>query len=250
MIYVIGEQTIPESKAFDRVRESLNLDFDVYLGAMWSKLCNEPIPDGSVIYNMEPLSDDCRAFSIGYFEILQKNIVLDYCKNNVKYLKSKGIDAFYLPYGYHKSLERINPTEKTIDFLLVGSVNERRTKIVNELRKSFDVVWVTGAYGFQLDALIGMSKVILNIHHSDNHPLEIVRLNYLMANHCTVVSERSNDAELDKKYQDGIYFADHLQNMCNHALNYPLDGYNCIKSMPMDCHEANEWIRSKLCLGP
>jgi len=249
MIHVIGETTIPEAKAFDRVRESLDLDFDVYLGAMWSKFANEPIPDGSVIYNMEPLSDDCRSFTIGYFDVLKKNIVLDYCKNNVKYLKSKGIDAFHLPYGYHKSLEKIKQTEKTIDVMLIGSVNPRRLKIVNELRKKINVVWVTGAYGEQLDTLVGMSKVLLNLHYSDEHPLEVVRLNYLMANHCTIVSERSNDQEVDAKYKDGVYFADDIEKMCFHALTNPLDGYNCIKSMPMQCHQANEWIRSKLCLG-
>ena len=249
MIYVIGEQSIPEAKAFDRVRESLDLDCDVYLGAMWSKFCNEPIPDGSVIYNMEPLSDYCRSFTLGYFDILKKNIVLDYCKNNVKYLKLKGIEAFHLPYGYHQSLEKVKPQNKTIDVMLIGSVNPRRLKIVNELRKKFDVVWVTGAYGDQLDTLVGMSKVQLNLHYSDEHPLEVVRLNYLMANHCTVVSERSYDKNVDDKYENGIYFAEDIEKMCLYALSNPLDGYNCIKSMPMDCHEANEWIRSRLCLG-
>lgn len=249
MIHVIGESQLPEARAFDRVREALDFDVDVYLGAMWSGLCNEPIPDGSVIYNMEPLSDDCRSFTLGYLDTLKKNIVLDYSAKNVEYLKSKGIEAFHLPYGYHDSLQRGVFNPKVIDFMLIGSVNPRRIKVVNELRKHFDVVWVTGAYGDHLDLLASMAKVHLNIHYSDEHPLEVVRLNYLLANRHTVVSEYSNEPDVDVKYADGVYFADNLKNMCEYALTNPLDGYNCVKSMRMDCHDANAWVRSRLCLG-
>ena len=249
MIRVIGETFIPEARAFDRVREALDFDCDVYLGAMWSGLCNEPIPNGSVIYNMEPLSDECRAFTLGYFDTLQNNIILDYSAKNVEYLRTKGIEAFHLPYGYHKSLERGVKGDKIFDFMLIGSVNPRRTMIVNDLRKHFDVIWVTGAYGDHLDALAGMAKVQLNIHYSHNHPLEVVRLNYLLANGCTVVSEFSDDPDVDAKYANGMYFANDLKNVCEYALSNPMEGYNCIKSMRMDCHDANAWVRSKLCLG-
>lgn len=246
-IHVVGEGIIPEARAFDRVKEALEFDKDVYLGAMWSKWLGYDLPKGSVVYNMEPLYEGCRSFSIGYLDVLKDSIVVDYSRNNVDYLKTLGIEAFHLPYGYHKSLERVKQTKnKCIDFLLVGSQNPRRIEIVNRLRQKFNVVWVTGAYGEDLDHLVSISKVILNIHFIEEHPLEVARLNYLMANRCTVVSEWSDDKEVDMSYSNGIYFSDDLENMCEYALHHPLDGYSCIKEKQMDCSKANTWVNNTL----
>jgi hypothetical protein len=245
-VHVIGEGLIPEIKAFDRLRESLQLDYDVYLGAMWAKLVNAQLPEKAVIYNTEPLYDGCRAFSIGYLEVLKTAVVLDYRRKNVDYLKTHGIEAHYLPYGYHKSLERFTHRTKHIDVLLVGSHNPRREQIVDALRQHINVVWVTGAYGEELDYLLSVSRVVLNIHYIEEHPLEVVRLNYLLANGCTVVSERSDDEQIDNEYADGLYFADDLQSMCLHALAHPKNGYDCIRQKNMDFSSANAWVSEHL----
>lgn len=246
MIHVVGEGLIPETKAFDRVRESLKFDADVYLGAMWTGITNTALPSNAVIYNMEPLYEGCRSFSIGYLDTLKKSIVVDYSKKNVEYLDTLGIKAFHLPYGYHEELERFTQKDKHIDILVVGSQNPRRMEIINKLRNNLNIVWVTGAYGSELDYLLSISKVILNVHYIQDHPLEVARINYLMANHCTVVSEWSDDYEVDKQYMNGIYFARDLESMCKYALNNPLDGYSCIKEKQMDCSKANLWVNARL----
>ncbi|WP_290639324.1 hypothetical protein, partial [Aquabacterium sp.] len=200
------------------------------------------IPDGAVVYNMEPLYDGCRSFSLGYMDTLKRCRVLDYSRPNVDYLKRHGVDAFYLPYGYHQSLERTPAREKRFDFLLVGSVNPRRAQMVNELRRFFEVLWVTGAYGNALDELVAMSRVCLNIHFIPDHPLEVARLNYLMANHCTVVTEPGNDEVLNSAYAPGVHMGVDIVAACAEALSRPRDGYECIRSIPMDLTGAKDWL--------
>ena len=249
MIHIIGDGIIEQAKAFNDVKKALEFDCDVYLGAMWCNLVGHKLT-GKVIYNMEPLYDESKLFSVaGYMEILRNNIILDFSKKNIEYLKTKGIEAFHLPYGYHPYLERVEQLHKTIDVLFVGTeYYPRRSELFNKLSRKCKFVSARGYYEKELDQLIGKAKVHLNLHHYDaNQPLEVVRLNYLMANHCNVVTEFGNDEEVNQKYQ-GIRMTDYdsLMDSCLEALEVPMDGYEVIKKMPQDCKKANEWLRSKL----
>jgi hypothetical protein len=247
---IVGDGLIPEAQAFYDVRDALKFDEDVYLAAMWSNLFRVKL-SGEVIYNMEPLYDGCRSFTLGYLETLKRNIVLDYDRGNVEYLKRFGINAFHLPYGYHASLERVKPVAQDIDVLFVGSRNERRERLLKRFPQEFKFVWAQGFYGKQLDDLIARAKVHLNVHYCEDHPLEVVRLNYLMANHCTVVSERGNDDEVNGKYESGIIFSadDELIDKCREDLINRKDGYECIKSMPHSNEAAQMFVRRMICLG-
>ena len=243
MIHIIGEGVIPEAQAFHDVRDALKFDRDVYLCSHIAPFLGIELKD-QAIYNLEPLYDGCRSLSIGYMEVLKNNHVIDYDKRNVAYLKSHGIEAFYMPYGYHKSLERPVEAVKDIDFLLVGSVNERRERILKDLHKYGRFEWVQGVYGQELDWLIARAKVHLNVHFCDDHPLEVVRLNYLMANGCNVVSERGNSIEVNGLYCDGLHFADDVIERCLYALRNPKNGA-CVKLLTHECTSANDWLNNR-----
>lgn len=246
MIKILGEGVIPEAAAFHDVRDALEFDCDVTLLAHAAPLFGVDL-SGEVIYNMEPLHDNCRSFSIGYLDTLKRSTVLDYSARNVAYLETLGIDAFHMPYGYHESLERSKRTEKDIDILFIGSVNPRREKIFERFPEEFRFVWACGVYGEERDRLVARAKVHVNVHYSDEHPLEIVRLNYLMANHCTVVSERGDDEEVNRRYEDGVIFADsdEILEACRTALDDPLDGSECIRRIPHNCGPAQAWLRAR-----
>jgi len=247
VIQIIGDGVIPESKAFYDIRSVLKIDQDVYLAAMLAPLFGITLKN-KVVYNAEPLYDGCRSFSIGYEQILSDNIVLDYNRKNVEYLATFGIKAFHLPYGFHESLIRPVQSEKDIDCLVVGSSNPRREKLLQQFHKSeLNFVWIkSGAYGRELDELIARAKVILNVHYCDPHPLEVFRLNYLMANHANIVSEKCWDQEVNKQYESGLRFCseDELFESCLDAIKNPIDGFECIQRIPMDCTKAQEWIES------
>lgn len=245
MIKIVGDGKIPEAQALYDVRDALDghFDRDVYLLAQLSPLFGLHL-EGEVIYNVEPLYPGCRSFSIGYLDVLRRNTVLDYSAQNVEFLKKLDIEAFHLPYGYHASLERAKPAKKDIDILCVGSINPRRQAIFGKFDSSVNFQWVQGYYGSNLDRLIARAKVLVNVHYCDDHQLEVVRLNYLMANHCTVVSERGNEAEVNSAYESGVIFSDSesIFNTCLFAMENPFDGYECIKGMPQDCEAAKEWL--------
>ena len=245
MIRIVGDGQIPEAKAFYDVRDALTFDRDVYLAAMLAPALGVNLKD-EVIYNLEPLYDGCRSFSIGYLDVLRQNIVLDYSRQNVEYLKTLGIKAFHMPYGYHRSLERVKPEIKDIDVLLIGSINPRRKHLLRWMRSEFDFLWAQNVYGVLRDNLVARAKVHINVHFCEDHPLEVVRLNYLMANHCNIVSERGNDSQVNDDYSMGVRYctAENLIEVCRDAIEHPVDGYDCIKAMPHDCSKAQEWLRS------
>ena len=247
MIHIIGDGIIKESQAFNDVRDALDFDHDVYLGAMWANPLGIELK-GKAIYNMEYLYDESPLWKFGYLDTLKKNIVLDYSKQNVRYLKKVGIKAFYLPYRFHNSLERIKPAVQDIDVLFVGSTyHARRVQLLHYLKGKVNLFIAQGYYGKELDNLVARSKVHLNMHHAEGQPLETVRMNYLMANHCNIVSE---DGDGWEEYALGARFGnyDELIDACIEALNDPIDGYEIVKNMPMNCKAANDWVGGKLCL--
>lgn len=248
MTRIIGDGVIPEVRAFYDVRDWLQID--CVLAAHLCKITGDHL-DGEVVYNMEPLYDGCRSFSIGYLETLKRCTVLDYCARNVAYLATLGIEAFHLPYGYHESLTRHVQVEKDIDFLMVGSINERRVNVLAGLQQYGVFVWVQGAYGADLDRLIARAKVVVNCHYCDSHPLEVVRLNYLMANDCNIVSELGNDPTVNAKYESGILFTDDVVAACRYALDNPKNSKETVMNIQTNQTEALAWVnvRSKLCLG-
>lgn len=244
---IIGDGIIPEARYLDDLAAGIQLKETVYLLANIAPFLGISLKN-EIIYNAEPLYDGCRSFSIGYEQILRDNIVLDYNRKNVEYLATLGIKAFHLPYGFHESLIRPVQSEKDIDILVVGSSNPRRERLLQQFRESeLNFVWIkSGAYGRELDELIARAKVILNVHYCDPHPLEVFRLNYLMANHANIVSEKCWDQEVNKQYESGLRFCseDELFESCLDAIKNPIDGFECIQRIPMDCTKAQEWIES------
>lgn len=214
---IIGDGIIPEAQAVYDVRDALPGRDDVVLLAHVAKFVGQEIPAGSIIYNLEPLFDGCRSLPTGYLDVLRRFTVWDYQRHNVQHLLYlHGIDALHVPYGYHASLERVPVRKKNIDVLFFGSMTARRRAILDKVR---GVVTAQRLYGPELDATVARAKVVLNIHYCDGpHPLEVVRLNYLMANGCCVVSERGWDEEENARYAPGLVFSDDPVSACAEML--------------------------------
>ena len=226
MIHILGYDKIPQFKAFDSVKNYLEnyIVTDVYLGAF----CVGPLGielKNKIIYNMEYLHDDSPLWAIGYKDVLEKNTVLDFSRQNVEYLAELGILATYMPYGISKKMQSVvHKVDKDIDVLFIGSTHfDRRIKVLDALAKHCNLVIATDTYGTALDELISRAKVHLNMHHAEGQPLETVRLNYLIANNCTVVSEQGNDALLNSQYNESLIFSTYadIVDKCLFALrNY------------------------------
>lgn len=213
---IIGDGVIPEAEAVRDVQLALAGHPEVVLLAHVAAALGQPIPPGATIYNLEPLYDGCRSLPLGYLDVLRSaGKVWDYQARNVEFLRAHGITATHVPYRYTPALERAPERAKDIDVLFVGSMSPRRRKLLDEIATRCNLVSAQGVYGLELDQLIARARVVVNLHFTDHpHPLEVVRLNYLMANGCAVASERGWDEAENAAYAPGLWFDTDIAAAC------------------------------------
>ena len=171
------------------------------------------IPDDSILFNLEQLSLDSQWCNDLYLSYLKKYRVWDYSLKNIIWLKQNNINssAKIIPIGYSPKLFRIPKAEvQDIDVLFYGAINERRSRILDELRATgLNVVSLVGVYGNELAPYISRSKVILNLHFYEIKIFEVVRISYLLNNKKAVVSEVGKDTEIDQDLREAIIAADY-----------------------------------------
>jgi hypothetical protein len=163
---------------------------------------------GSILYNLEQIYDGSPWLTADLLAAFRAHAVWDYSRANIDALARHGIAAQHVPVGYLPSLTRIPPAPaQDIDVLFVGSIAERRLQILQALeRQGARVVAIYGRYGAERDAFIARAKIILNIHFHAAKVFEIVRVSYLLANRCFVVSETGSDAATEASFASGVAF--------------------------------------------
>lgn len=180
------------------------------------------LPVHYISYNFEQLTTN-KDFGDNYYERLKNAIIIfDYSLENINFLKNKGIDAHFLPFGYSKSFEYDNIQSKNIDFVFTGSMNDKRYSKMKDIIKLYDnnsdkIFIGTDCWGCNLFRTYANSKIGLNLHYyNGNTILEVTRINLLIANKVLVISERSNDLWYDSKYENIVNFI---------SDNVPIDEY-------------------------
>ena len=146
-------------------------------------------------YQLEQLDRDNPWVNDGALDVLEgAETIWDFSNINIRFLKKQELTADLVPMGYHKSLEIVPQAEKKdIDVLFYGSINERRKKLLEDLSEKVKLHVVQGSFGEERDALIGRSKIVLNMHYYPTRILETVRISYLLNNGCFVISEDADD---------------------------------------------------------
>lgn len=148
--------------------------------------------------------------------------VWDYSSVNIAYLRSHGIDAKLVRFGYCPSMttkytQDLVYENKTVDFLFVGWVNEMRREKMKPIVDLYtggqeDRYIITDrAFIFQddLHRAYAQSKVSLNIHfYTGATILEVHRIVPMVANKVWVMSEHSDDPWYDEEYRDLVDFID------------------------------------------
>lgn len=167
------------------------------------------LPSKFVIYNLEQVSGDSTWMSAGYLELLRAHRVWDYSVANTAALAQKGIQATTLEIGYMPALTCMpTPLHRDIDVSFVGSMNDRRKHVLQEIAAKDKKVFAGfDLYGAKRDELFARSKIVINIHYYEAKVFEIVRCSYLMANRLCVVSESGADTALEASIGEGVAFA-------------------------------------------
>ena len=182
-------------------------------------------PEGAIIFNMEQLHPQSPWLSKEYIELMQTHEVWDYDSQNIEFLKTLGINAKYCGIGYVPELTKIKPQKEDIDILFIGSLNDRRLKILRDLHINTNCVVkaLFNAYENARDKYIARAKIILNIHFYETKIFEIVRCSYLLANNKFIISEEIDNKKTMDYFKDGIAFTgyDRLIDTVIESLNKP-----------------------------
>ncbi|HXX70442.1 MAG TPA: tetratricopeptide repeat protein [Polyangiaceae bacterium] len=165
----------------------------IVLGAHLLNSVDCTLPTDAVIYNTEQLAST-KWMTPRYLNLLRRHTVWDYSSTNTRSLAQLGVaDVHHVPLGYVPELTRMPlATHEDIDVVFVGSINERRARILDELvNRGLSVKVLRGVYADPRDAWLARAKIVLNVHYFDSSPFEIVRVSYLLANERFVISEEA-----------------------------------------------------------
>ncbi len=230
-VTVVSPPGYLHSAAFTEIAESLHygllaLDHDsllttsgslpgrqhIILGANLLPHYPLPITDDAILYNLEQVQVGSSWFRPELLDLYRRYRLWDYSPLNAAALAEQGIRVSRIvPVGYVEQLTRIRPAaQQDIDCLFIGSLNPRRQEILERISDAgLQVHAAVGVYGAERDALISRAKLLLNVHFYEAKVLEIVRISYLLANRCAVLSERGADRGEDDTLQGGVAFADY-----------------------------------------
>jgi hypothetical protein len=179
------------------------------------------LPENTILVNTEQILAEKGPWNAVILEWTKKYAVWDYSQKNIEKFNKQGVKNIKkLSFGYQSKLETINKIQKQdVDVLFYGSINERRLKILNQLRASgLKVISLFGVYGEERDILISRSKVILNLHYYETQIFEVIRVFYLLINGKAVVGEVNKDTSVEEIWLNG-FCASEYENLVNTTIN-------------------------------
>ena len=144
------------------------------------------------LYNLEQLTP--TGLSERLIAASWSCMVYDYSKANVALLEANGAKRVaLLELGHVDAMTRLTPSEPLTDVLFYGSINARRTKVLDALRDiGLEVTHLFGVYGRKRDDYLECAKVVLCMHYYDAQIFEVVRCSYAWSNRIAVVAERND----------------------------------------------------------
>ena len=179
-------------------------------------------------------------------DITNENIVeiWDYTNKNIDILKQIKSNIHYIPITYHSSFETnynniLSKKQmsfiKNIDFLIYGSINDRRQKIISELKTlGYNVITLETLDIGELIETIERTKIVIAIrYYSMDLSIDYYRLYLLISNKVFVIHETPEDKFLDKDF-DKLIFSDYD--------NFIAD---CVKYINMSQESRNQIANSQ-----
>jgi len=164
------------------------------------------LPKNTILYNFESYFHNRLWFNktIKYF---YKNYeVWDYSHHNAKNLEKLGIKVNNVLPVIFSHKKKFNLKKKNIDVLFVGSLSNRRKKIINQLRNYGLNVFASENIGSpkELEKLIIRSKIFLNIHYYGLRELEQPRICPYISSGTVILSEKSLYKDENKLFSKAI----------------------------------------------
>lgn len=153
---------------------------------------------------------------IKYINYKNNYFLLDYNVLNINYYKNNvNINYFFIPLCYndyinnyyHSQVVSKNFNTKDIDILFFGSINNKRNKILEILKKKYNLVIYSGKSGEnenrEICNLIERSKFVINIlYYDDNLVFDYYRNALILVSNSLLINEKYKNK--DYELEDGL----------------------------------------------
>lgn len=182
------------------------------------------LPKDAIIFNLENVNPNSWWFlpERGYTDLMRTHRVWDFSFAHIEKLKNLGIrNVVHCGIGYVPELTRLTKADEDIDVLLIGDMNPRRRKVIDQLKAAgHKVEAAPDVYGAERDALMTRSKLVLQVHPDAGQVPDMVRIPYALANKKCVISETGNDPDMAASLEGAVVFCgyDALAETCERYL--------------------------------
>lgn len=160
-------------------------------------------PKNYIVYQCEQWSSHWMEEK--YFDLMRGAVaVWEFSEDNIgKYPEDLKEKVSFVPPGLTNGSKSV----KNIDVLFYGALNEHRHKYLQSLKGSgLRIRHEQDTFGEQMKAILGRSKVVLNLHFHIPGTLEVFRINEALSCGCHVVSERNNLCYYPEQYRNLISY--------------------------------------------
>ncbi len=191
-------------------RDAPNLVFGAHLGFDPTIRQNFPC----IFVNLEQLGDGGSRLPPAYLELLRGSPVIDYDAANCHAYTDRPDKVPLICFGYAPYLPAASApalSQRPIDLLFFGSMNERRKQLIERIEKTGRCVTVFDGpvYGPERDAFIMQSRAVLNCHFYESARFEQVRAFHVLSLGTPVVSERTERTLPSAAFEQSIsWFTD------------------------------------------
>lgn len=188
------------------------------------RILNIPFYKKYIIYQLTQLETNLRNDKI--FSMISESLfTMDYSKANIEFYPDEFLKSIlYLPLPISKIVEKkIIFSKCKYDILFLGTITDRRKKILNNLisRYKSQIHIKTNIFGPELFEIIKKSKIIINIHEYSNSLLETSRINEVIVFDKIIISELGSkkDIESNLLYNDKIIFCEEINDELTNIVN-------------------------------
>jgi hypothetical protein len=187
-----------------------------------------------------------------YIGLMRNNVVWDYHQSSTAYLTSLGIRV-YSQYCFEFIHYPIEPPQREVDIMFVGSHTPRREAVYKLLTKTYPEKTIIFNLNFShtnhevMTKELKRAKVVLNIPYYDHDILETHRINKALACGCKVVALYSGNKKTDDFYAPYVYFThDFLEMFDGEGLNATKLGYQHLINALNPSVQHNKWVLKQL----
>lgn len=150
-------------------------------------------PPGAIVFNLENVGVG-KQVEPGQWP---DHEVWDFSKRNAALLAvnpERTRPVRYVPVGYHPSMRRFEPVpmrDRMVDVVFMGTMNERRAKVIEEIRGMGRTVEIVPhhVYGVERDFILAHAKLVLSVRFYPDGLFPTLRSLHALSNGILPVSE-------------------------------------------------------------